>query len=116
VQDEIEHDGYRFTRRTNRAGGIEGGISNGEQIVLRAAMKPLPTLGKPLETVDLETKGSSRAIKERSDVCAVPAMGVIAEAVTAFEIARALCEKLGGDSLEEMKRNFKGYLEQIERT
>ena len=116
VQDEIEHDGRRFTRRTNRAGGIEGGISNGQEIILRAAMKPLPTLGKPLDTVDVDTKEPAGAIRERADVCAVPAMGVIAEAVTAFEIARALCEKLGGDSLSEMKRNFKGYLEQIERT
>ncbi len=116
VQDEIGHDGRIFSRRTNRAGGIEGGISNGEDIVLRAAMKPLPTLGRPLGTVDMDTKEPSRAVRERSDVCAVPALAVIAEAVTAFEIARALCEKLGGDSLMEMKRNFRGYLEQIERT
>ena len=116
VQDEISHDGRRFTRRTNRAGGIEGGISNGQEIILRAAMKPLPTLGQPLGTVNLNTKEPSQAVRERADVCAVPAMGVIAEAVAAFEIARALCEKLGGDSLSEMKRNLKGYLEQIERT
>jgi len=116
VQDEIGHDGRVYTRKTNRAGGIEGGISNGEDIVLRAAMKPLPTLGRPLGTVDMDTKEPSRAARERSDVCAVPAMGVIAEAVTAFEIARALCEKLGGDSLSEMKRNFRGYQKQIERT
>ena len=116
VQDEIDHDGHKFTRRTNRAGGIEGGISNGEPIVLRAAMKPLPTLGRPLDTVDMETGEPAGAARERADVCAVPAMGVIAEAVAAFEIARALCEKLGGDSLEEMKRNFTGYLEGIERT
>ena len=116
VQDEISHDGRRFTRRTNRAGGIEGGISNGQEIILRAAMKPLPTLGQPLGTVNLNTKEPSQAVRERADVCAVPAMGVIAEAVAAFEIARALCEKLGGDSLSEMKRNLKGYLKQIERT
>jgi chorismate synthase len=116
TQDEIFYDGRRFTRRTNRAGGIEGGISNGQEIVLRAAMKSLPTLGRPLDTVDVETKKPSPAARERSDVCAVPAMGVIAEAVVAFEIARALCEKLGGDSLTEMRRNFKGYLTQVGRT
>jgi chorismate synthase len=98
-----------FFRRTNHAGGIEGGMSNGEDIVLRGAMKPIPTLMKPLRSVDLESKRPFKAAVERSDVCAVPAAGVVGEAVTAFEIAAAMIEKFGGDSLEEMRRNFDQY-------
>jgi len=106
-----------FFRKTNHAGGIEGGMSNGEDIVLRGAMKPIPTLMKPLRSVDLETKRPFKASVERSDVCAVPAAGVVAEAVTAFEIAAAMIEKFGGDSIDEMKRNFDQYQKQIhERT
>ena len=112
VHDEIGHNGRRFTRFSNNAGGIEGGVSNGEEIILRVAMKPVPTLGKPLRSVDIGTKESFEAHKERADVCAVPAMGVIGEAIVAFEIARALCEKSGGDSMNEMKRNFDGYMKQ----
>ena len=115
VQDEIGHDGRRFTRPTNNAGGIEGGVSNGQDIVLRVAMKPIPTLGQPLRTVDVATKESTEALRERADVCVVPALGVIGEAVVALEIASACREKFGGDSLEEMQRNFQGYLEQIGR-
>jgi chorismate synthase len=110
VHDEIfwsRKDG--FYRKTNMAGGIEGGISNGEPIVLRAAMKPIPTLMKPLRSVDLASKRPFKASVERSDVCAVPAAGVVAEAAVAFEIAGALVEKFGGDSIEEMKRNFSQY-------
>src|SRR5512143_2904851 len=102
-----------FYRKTNNAGGIEGGMSNGEDIVLRAAMKPIPTLMKPLRSVDLETKKPLKAGVERSDVCAVPAAGVVAEAVVAFEIASAMVEKFGGDSIDEMKRNYEEYQKHI---
>jgi chorismate synthase len=98
-----------FFRKTNMAGGIEGGMSNGEQIALRAAMKPIPTLMKPLRSADLASKKPFKASVERSDVCAVPAAGVVAEAAVAFELAAALIEKFGGDSIEEMKRNYHGY-------
>ena len=91
------------------AGGIEGGMSNGEAIVLRAAMKPIPTLYKPLRSVDMASKRPFKASIERSDACAVPAAGVVAEAAAAFEIASAMIEKFGGDSIEEMKRNYHGY-------
>jgi chorismate synthase len=110
VHDEIywsKKDG--FFRKTNMAGGIEGGISNGENIVLRAAMKPIPTLMKPLRSVDLMTKKPFKASVERSDVCAVPAAGVVAEAAVAFELASAMIEKFGGDNIEEMKRNYHWY-------
>jgi chorismate synthase len=98
-----------FYRRTNMAGGIEGGISNGEPIMLRAAMKPIPTLMKPLRSVDLASKKPFKASVERSDVCAVPAAGVVAEAAVAFEIASAMIEKFGGDSIEEMRRNYHSF-------
>jgi chorismate synthase len=98
-----------FFRKTNHAGGIEGGMSNGEDITLRAAMKPIPTLMKPLRSVDMGSKKPFKASVERSDVCAVPAAAVVGEAVSAFEIAAALIEKFGGDSLEEMKRNHGQY-------
>jgi chorismate synthase len=110
VHDEIYWNRKEgFYRKTNMAGGIEGGISNGETITLRAAMKPIPTLMKPLRSVDLVSKKPFKASVERSDVCAVPAAGVVAEAAAAFEIALAMIEKFGGDSIEEMKRNFNGY-------
>ena len=98
-----------FYRKTNMAGGIEGGMSNGEAIVLRAAMKPIPTLYKPLRSVDMTSKKPFKASIERSDACAVPAAGVVAEAAAAFELAMAMIEKFGGDSIEEMKRNYHGY-------
>lgn len=111
VQDEIFYDSGRgFYRETNRAGGIEGGMSNGEEIVLRAAMKPIPTLYRPLRSVDLVSKEPFEASVERSDVCAVPAACVIGEAVTAWEVACACLEKFGGDSMEELKRNMDGCL------
>ncbi len=114
AHDEIDHDASRgYFRQTNRAGGIEGGMSNGEPIVLRAAMKPIPTLGAGLRTVDLGTKKAATALSERSDICAVPAAAVIGEAVTALELAKAALEKFGGDGLAEFKRNVAGYLEQI---
>jgi chorismate synthase len=118
VHDEIFYDasraGLKFYRKTNNAGGIEGGISNGQNIVLRAALKPIPTLGQPLSSVDLVTKEEVNAAKERADVTVVPAAGVIGGAVVALEIASAFLEKFGGDSLDEVKRNFRGYMEQIE--
>ncbi|MBN1793508.1 MAG: chorismate synthase [Candidatus Omnitrophica bacterium] len=110
VHDEIYYSQEKgFFRQTNRSGGIEGGISTGEDIVLRGYMKPIATLGKPLKSVHIETKEGAEATIERYDICAVPAAGVVAEAVCAFEIANALCEKFGADSLREMKSNFDGY-------
>ena len=105
----------RFYRKTNNAGGIEGGMSNGEPILLRAAMKPIPTLYKPLRSVDINTKRSFQASVERSDICAVPAASVIGEAVVALEIANAFLEKFGSDSLDEIKRNYRGYLDYLRR-
>jgi chorismate synthase len=108
VHDPIAYDptARRFTRASNRAGGIEGGVSNGEPVWLRAMMKPIPTLGRPLPSVDLVTKQPAAAAVERADVVAVPAAAVIVEAAVALVLADALCEKLGGDSLGEMRRNF----------
>jgi len=88
-------------------------MSNGESIILRAAMKPIPTLTKPLRSVDLASKKPFKASVERSDVCAVPAAGVVAEAAVAFEIASAMTEKFGGDSIDEMKRNYNGYIKHL---
>jgi len=99
-----------FRRRTNNAGGLEGGITTGEPLVVRVAMKPISTLMSPLPTVDLATGQPANAQSERSDVTAVPALGVIAEALTAFVLADAMLEKFGGDSLGEMRRNYEGYL------
>jgi len=100
-------------RATNRAGGLEGGMTTGEPLLLRVAMKPIATLMRPLETVDVRTGARADAAAERSDVTAVPAMGVIAEAMTALVLADAMCEKFGGDSLEEMRRNLDAYLARI---
>jgi len=117
VQDEIfyEKSEHRFFRRSNNAGGIEGGMSNGEPIILRAAMKPISTLAQPLSSVDIVGKEPVKAMKERADVCAVPAASVIGEAVAAFEIAKAMQEKFGGDSLREIKRNYSGYLDYVRK-
>lgn len=113
VHDRIRERDGRIVRPTNRAGGIEGGMSNGEPIVVRAAMKPLSTLRRSLESVDLKHGGRKDAHFERSDVTAVPAASVICEASVAIVLARALGEKFGGDSLEEMRRNFEGYRAQL---
>jgi len=102
-----------YVRETNRAGGIEAGVSNGEEIVVRAAMKPLPTLMKPLQSVDLETGEPVEALVERSDVAAVEALAVVAEAAVAFELARAAREKFGGDSLSDFVGAHRAYLERI---
>jgi chorismate synthase len=103
----------RFYRKTNNAGGIEGGISNGEPVLLRAVMKPIPTLYKPLRSVDIGSKRPFKASVERSDVCAVPAAAVVAEAAVSFEMARAFLEKFGGDSVQEIRRNYRGFLRQV---
>lgn len=111
-QGEHERSGGYY-HGTNNAGGIEGGMSNGEAIRLRAAMKPIPTLTKPLRSVNIETREPLEAAWERSDHCAVPAAAVVGEAVVAFEIAAAFLDKFGGDSLLEIRRNYEGYLEQL---
>jgi chorismate synthase len=103
----------RFTREQNNAGGIEGGVSNGEEIVVRGYLKPISTLRRPLESVRFDTREATSASYERSDICVVPAAGVAAEAMVALVIARLAQEKFGGDSAGEMKRNFDGYMEQI---
>ncbi|MGE5611269.1 MAG: chorismate synthase [Bacillota bacterium] len=117
VHDEIGYDPAQkdqttlgFTRKTNNAGGLEGGITNGQPVIVRGAMKPISTLMKALESVDLNTKAATKAAYERSDVCAVPAACVVMESVVAFEIARAMVEKFGGDSLVEMKANYESYM------
>jgi chorismate synthase len=115
VQDTIHYDKgeRRFTRGANRAGGLEGGMTNGQDIVVRGLLKPISTLRRPLESVDLTTREPALAAYERSDVAVVPAAGVIGEAMVAIVLAGAAIEKFGGDSLKEMKRNFEGYLEQV---
>ncbi len=115
VQDEIAYDGSErgFRRLSNNAGGTEGGMSNGEPLVVRVAFKPISTLMRPLRSVDLCSKEEALASIERSDVMAIPAAAVIAEAVVAFELARAALEKFGGDSLREILRNREGYLAQV---
>ena len=114
VHDELYFTKTRgFYRRTNNAGGIEGGISNGENIVLRAAMKPIATLYKPLRSVDIISKKALKATVERSDICRVPSAAVIGEAMVCYALAQAFLEKFGGDSIKEIKRNFASYLKQI---
>ena len=115
VHDEIFYSKAKgIYRKTNNAGGIEGGVSNGEDVIVRGYMKPISTLMKGLNTIDISTKEAVKAATERSDVCAVPAAGVIGEAVTAVVIANALLEKFGGDSVSEIKRNCKNYLNALE--
>jgi chorismate synthase len=113
VQDTIHYSGGRFTRGANRAGGLEGGISNGQDLLVRGLLKPISTLRRPLESVDLVTREAALAAYERSDVCVVPAAGVIGEAMVALVLAQAFLEKFGGDSLVETRRNFEGFLDQV---
>lgn len=114
VHDEIHyHRSKGYYRQTNHAGGTEGGITNGEAIICRAAMKPIPTLYKPLHSVNMIDHSPYTATVERSDACAVPAAAIVAEAAVAWEIAVALREKLGGDSLAEMKENYRSYLARV---
>jgi chorismate synthase len=107
--DPILHDGKKFVRPSNRMGGLEGGITNGEPLVVRAAMKPIPTLARPLASVDLATKQPFDAQKERTDSCAVPAAAVVAEAAVAFVLADALLDKVGGDTMDEVLRGLEAY-------
>ena len=111
--DEIDYQGGRFKHLTNRAGGLTGGVTNGEPIDLRVAMKPISTMKKPMRSIDLNTKEKTEAHYERSDVCVVPAAGVIGEAVVALVIADAMLEKFGGDSMAELDRNYRSYMESI---
>jgi chorismate synthase len=115
VQDTIHYDKKerRFTRGANRAGGLEGGITNGQDVLVRGFLKPISTLRRPLESVDLTTRETALAAYERSDVCVVPAAGVIGEAMVAIVLAQAFLEKFGGDSMLETRRNFEGYLDQV---
>lgn len=116
VHDEIFYDAKNgFYRRTNNAGGLEGGITNGERIILRAVMKPISSLKKPLHSVDIKTKKPTFAEIIRGDICVVPVAGVVGEAMAALEIAKAMKEKFAGDSLKEMKRNYEGYLSYLKR-
>ncbi len=115
VQDTIHYnrDEHHFYRGANRAGGLEGGITNGQDILVRGFLKPISTLRRPLESVDMVTKEPQAAAYERSDVAVIPAAGVIGEAMVAFVLAQAMIEKFGGDSLREALRNFEGYQEQV---
>lgn len=116
VHDEIFYSKHKgFFRKTNRAGGLEGGVTNGQPIVLRAAMKPIPTLRKPLASVIFQTKEPTMASYERSDVCAVPAASVVGEAMVAIELCKAMQEKFGGDNLQEMKNNYHSYMEYVKK-
>jgi chorismate synthase len=115
VHDAIIYGKGSFKRKTNNAGGIEGGITNGEPIILRGAMKPISTLRKPLESVDIITKNPTKAAVERADVCAVPSCAVITEGVCAFEIANLVLEKFGSDSIAEIKKNYQNYIRMIEK-
>jgi chorismate synthase len=116
VQDEIGYDmeKKRFRRGANRAGGIEGGITNGEDVVVRGYLKPISTLRRPLLSADLVTKEPVKAAYERSDICVVPAAGVAGEAMVAFVLAGAFLEKFGGDSIDETRRNYEGYRRQLD--
>ncbi|MFQ5778473.1 MAG: chorismate synthase [Terriglobia bacterium] len=116
VHDEIGYDREqrRFTRPTNHAGGLEGGVTNGEDVVVRGFLKPISTLRRPLASVDLVSKQTVQAAYERSDVCVVPAAGIIGEALVALVLAGAVREKFGGDTLEEARRNFEAYRQQLQ--
>jgi chorismate synthase len=111
--DEIDYRDGRFTHLTNRAGGLTGGVTNGEPIDLRVALKPISTMKKPMQSIDLKTKEKTEAHYERSDVCVVPAAGVIGEAVVALVLVDAFLEKFGGDSMAELERNYRSYMESI---
>ncbi|MGH7314236.1 MAG: chorismate synthase, partial [Candidatus Rokuibacteriota bacterium] len=116
VHDEILFDtASGFRRSSNNAGGLEGGVTNGQPVIVRAAMKPLSTLRTPLRSVDLATKEAVEAVVERSDVCAVPAAAVVGEAMMAIVMAQAFLEKFGGDSVEEIHRNYTAYQDALKR-
>ncbi|OFW54263.1 MAG: chorismate synthase [Actinobacteria bacterium RBG_13_35_12] len=111
IQDKPKNNSSRYYRKTNRAGGIEGGITNGEDVMVRTYIKPIPTLINPLRSIDFATKKETKTIYQRSDICVVPAASVVGEVVAAWEIAVAFLEKFGGDSLIEIKENYKNYKE-----
>jgi chorismate synthase len=113
AHDEIERSDGAVHRRTNRAGGTEGGMTTGEPLRVRAAMKPISTVPRALDTIDVATGDAAKAINQRSDVCAVPAAGVVAEAMVALVVADAVAEKFGGDSVSEVRRNVAGYLDTL---
>ena len=115
AQEESEKDSFRYYRKTNRAGGIEGGVTNGEKVVIRAHLKPIPTLINPLHSIDFVTKKETKAIYQRSDICVVPAASVVGETAAAWEIAVAFLEKFGGDSLLEIKENYKNYKKRLQK-
>jgi len=116
AHDEIYYDLNKgFYRSSNQAGGIEGGMTNGEELIIRLAMKPIPTLAKALHSADIISKKERTAAKERSDVCAVPAASIVGEAVTAIVLAQSTADKFGGDSIKEIKRNYNSYLEQLKK-
>lgn len=116
AHDEIYYELNRgFYRNSNQAGGLEGGITNGEELVIRLAMKPIPTLAQALHSTDIISKKETTAAKERSDVCAVPAASIVGEAVTAVVLAQSTAAKFGGDSMAEIKRNYESYLEHLSR-
>ena len=114
VHDEIVYENENFKRTTNRAGGLEGGITNGEELRVRGYLKPISTLKKPLRSVDIDTKKEDLAAFERSDVTAVPAAGVIGEAMLAIVLANAMREKFGGDSISEMSANVEDYKKSLQ--
>jgi len=115
ASEESEKDSFRYYQKTNRAGGIEGGVTNGEKVLIRAYLKPIPTLINPLRSIDFATKKETRAIYQRSDICVVPAASVVGEEAAAWEIATAFLEKFSGDSLLEIKENFKNYKKRLQK-
>ncbi|MDP2945636.1 MAG: chorismate synthase [Atribacterota bacterium] len=115
AQEEPRKNSSRYYRKTNRAGGIEGGVTNGEEVIIRAYIKPIPTLINPLRSIDFVTKKETKAIYQRSDICVVPAVSVVGEAVAAWEIAVAFLEKFGGDSLLEIKENYENYSKRLQK-
>ncbi len=115
AQEESEKNSFRYYRKTNRAGGLEGGVTNGENMVIRAYLKPIPTLLNSLHSIDFETKKETKAIYQRSDICVVPAASVVGEAAAGWEIAAAFLEKFGGDSLTEIKENYENYRKRLQK-
>ncbi len=115
IREKSEKNSSRYYRKTNRAGGIEGGVTNGEEVVIRAYLKPIPTLINPLHSVDFATKKETKAIYQRSDICVIPAASVVGEAVAAWEIAAVFLGKFGGDSLVEIKENYENYKELLRK-
>ena len=115
IRQELEKNSSRYYRKTNRAGGLEGGVTNGEEVVIRSYIKPIPTLINPLHSIDFATKKETKAIYQRSDICVVPAASVVGEAVAAWEIAVAFLEKFGGDSLPEIKENYENYSKRLQK-